>query len=172
MAEFAPYHVLFLCTGNSARSPMAEGLLNRWGHGHFVAYSAGSEPKGFVHPQALAILSQHCIPIANLHSKHWQQFMAPEAPRLDFVFTLCDRAAREICPVWPGNPITANWSVPDPAVATEAKLEQAFHETFRLINTRIRLFTSLRPELLDRQRLRGEVERIGRAHPTENEQYE
>ena len=132
MAEPEPYRVLFLCTGNSARSPMAEALLNRWGRERFIAYSAGSDPKGFVHPQALAVLSQHHIAAGNLHSKHWQQFMAPEAPRPDFVFTLCDRAAREICPVWPGNPITANWSVPDPAAAATAEVEQAFRDAFRL----------------------------------------
>lgn len=151
---------------------MAEGLLNHWGHGRFVAHSAGSDPKGFVHPQALAVLSQHRMPGDNLHSKHWQLFMAPEAPQLDFVFTLCDRAAREICPLWPGNPITANWSVPDPAAAPATEIERAFRDAFRLINTRIKLFTSLRPELLDRQCLRGEVERIGRARPCENDHHD
>ncbi|HYW75835.1 MAG TPA: arsenate reductase ArsC [Gammaproteobacteria bacterium] len=172
MAEPEPYRVLFLCTGNSARSPMAEALLNRWGRERFVAYSAGSTPKGFVHPQALAVLSQHRMPGDNLHSKHWQRFMAPEAPRLDFVFTLCDRAAREICPVWPGHPITANWSVPDPAAVATGGVEQAFRDAFRLINTRIKLFTSLRPELLERQCLRREVERIGRTRPTENDHHD
>jgi len=162
MAESRPYHVLFLCTGNSARSQMAECLLTRWGRGRFVAHSAGSKPKGFVHPRALAILEHNRLPTTHLNSKDWAQFMSPGADPLDFVFTLCDRASQEICPVWPGNPITANWSVPEPAEAPETEAEAAFREAFRLINTRVQLFTLLRPELLDRKRLRHEVERIGR----------
>lgn len=167
MAERNTYNVLFLCTGNSARSQLAECLLNRWGVGRFVAYSAGSHPKGFVHPRTLAILEQHRLPTKNLYSKSWEQFAADGAEPMDFVFTVCDRAAQEICPVWPGNPITANWSVPDPTMAPEAEADKAFREAFRVIGTRVHLLTLLRPDLLERKRLRREVENIGRAQPND-----
>ena len=157
------YNVLFLCTGNSARSILAEALLNHWGKGRFRAFSAGSFPKGAVHPVALEQLSAAKLPIVGLRSKSWSEFAAPGAPVMDFVFTVCDQAAAEVCPVWPGQPMTAHWGVPDPAAAegSEAARRQAFRTMFRALEARIKLLTSLRVEALDRLSLKRRVEEIG-----------
>jgi len=112
-----PYNVLFLCTGNSARSIMAEALLNHWGQGRFHGYSAGSQPRGQVHPLAIETLRENRLPVDNLRSKSWDEFSTPDAPEMDFVFTICDQAAEEVCPIWPGHPMTAHWGTPDPAAA-------------------------------------------------------
>jgi arsenate reductase len=134
-----PFNVLFLCTGNSARSIMAEAILNREGRGKFHAFSAGSHPKGSVHPYALDLLRKLNHGLAGLRSKNWAEFSRPEAPKLDFVFTLCDDAAAEVCPVWPGQPMTAHWGLPDPAAATgnEAEIRLAFADAYRMLNNRI-----------------------------------
>src|SRR5579872_782766 len=148
----APYNVLFLCTGNSARSILAEALLNYWGKGRFLAYSAGSHPKGEVHPLALEVLRRGHLPTEGLRSKSWDDFATPDAPPLDFVFTVCDRAAQEVCPFWPGQPMTAHWGIKDPA-EVEGTLEnrmRAFNTAFRELDNRIKIFTSLRLESLDR----------------------
>ena len=159
------YNVLFLCTGNSARSILAESLLNHWGNGRFRAYSAGSFPKGQVHPLSIALLEQLHLPTAGLRSKSWDEFATPDAPALDFVFTVCDDAAGEVCPVWPGKPLTAHWGVPDPAavVGAEAVRWEAFRATLRELENRIRLFTSLPIATLDRMTLGTRVAAIGRA---------
>jgi len=158
------YNVLFLCTGNSARSIMAEALLNHLGRGRFRAFSAGSHPTGTVNPHAIELLRNNELPVDGLRSKSWDEFAAAGAPRLDFVFTVCDNAAGEVCPVWPGQPVTAHWGVEDPAAvqgAVEIKL-RAFHEVFRILGNRIRLLVNLRLETLDRGSLRGAVTDIGR----------
>ncbi|MBX7201116.1 MAG: arsenate reductase ArsC [Rhodospirillaceae bacterium] len=135
-------NVLFLCTGNSARSILAESLLDHWGKGLFKGYSAGSFPKGAVHPLAIQLLGQTGLPIQNLRSKSWDEFAQPGAPQMDFIFTVCDQAAGEMCPVWPGHPITAHWGLPDPAAATGTPAErmQAFRAAFQVLETRIRHF--------------------------------
>jgi arsenate reductase len=137
-----PYHVLFLCTGNSARSILAESLLNHLGQGRFRAFSAGSHPKGTVHPLALELLSQEGLPVTNLCSKSWDEYAAPGAPPIDFIFTVCDNAAGEACPVWPGKPTSAHWGIPDPAAVegSESERRQAFRGAFDLLRTRIRRF--------------------------------
>jgi arsenate reductase len=165
MSDEQPYRALFLCTGNSARSIMAESLLNYWGRGEFRAHSAGSHPKGEVHPVALELLRHMNLPTEGLRSKSWDEFTGPEAPALDFVFTVCDRAAGEICPIWPGDPLTAHWSVPDPARATGTDAERwsAFRAAFHGLERHIRLFTSLPHASLDRIRLQQHLEDIGRA---------
>ncbi|MGB8181392.1 MAG: arsenate reductase ArsC [Stellaceae bacterium] len=157
------YNVLFLCTGNSARSVIGEVLLNHWGKGRFRAYSAGSRPKSEVHPQTLAVLRAMKLPTENLRSKSWNEFARPDAPRMDFVFTVCDQAAAETCPVWPGQPITAHWGVPDPAAVegSEAEKSAAFRDAFRRLDTRIKLFVALPFEKLDRLALQREARRIG-----------
>ena len=157
------YNVLFLCTGNSARSILAEVLLNHWGKGRFRAFSAGSFPKGAVHPMALEQLAAAGLPTAGLRSKSWSEFAGPGAPVMDFVFTVCDQAASEVCPVWPGQPMTAHWGVPDPAAVegSEAGRRQAFRMGFRALEARIKLFTSLRVEALDRLSLKRRVDEIG-----------
>jgi arsenate reductase len=157
------YNVLFLCTGNSARSILAEALLNHWGKGRFRAFSAGSFPKGTVHPMALDQLGAAGLPAAALRSKNWSEFAEPGAPVMDFVFTVCDRAAAEVCPVWPGQPMTAHWGVPDPAAVEgpEAARRQAFRTAFRALEARIKLFASLRVEALDRLSLKRRVDEIG-----------
>jgi protein-tyrosine-phosphatase len=164
----SPLHVLFLCTGNSARSILAEALLNRLGAGRFRAFSAGSQPKGAVHPAALALLRDAGVDVAGLRSKSWDEFAAPGAPQLDFVFTVCDRAARETCPVWPGQPITASWAIADPAAVEDPGTEQerAFHRAYVELEARIRLFVNLPFESLDRLRLTAEVEKIGKLPPS------
>ena len=146
-----PYNVLFLCTGNSARSIMAEALVRHWGRGRFHGYSAGSHQKGDVHPLALDVLERHRMPTADLRSKAWDEFAAPGAPNLHFVFTVCDRAAQEVCPVWPGQPMTAHWGIEDPAAVegTTEQQQRAFNLAFRALDARLRIFTSLRLESLD-----------------------
>jgi arsenate reductase len=157
------YNVLFLCTGNSARSILAEQLINHWGSGRFRGYSAGSHPMGVVHPIALQLLRHMGLPAEGLRSKSWEEFAAPGAPRLDFVFTVCNNAAGEVCPVWPGQPMTAHWGVDDPAAATGSEAERwlAFRKAFRELETRIRLFTSLPIGSLDRVRLQQRLREIG-----------
>jgi protein-tyrosine-phosphatase len=159
------YNVLFLCTGNSARSILAEVLLNHWGKGRFRAYSAGSFPKGAVHPMALDLLRTLDLSIAGLRSKSWDEFAAPGAPHLDFIFTVCDQAAGETCPVWPGKPMTAHWGLPDPAAATgsESARRQAFREALRVLENRIKLFISLPVDALDRLALKSKLAEIGNA---------
>ena len=139
------YNVLFLCTGNSARSIMAEAILNRKGPPNFTAYSAGSHPKGEIHPAALRQIEIANLPTTGLHSKSWEEFAKPDAPHLDFVFTVCDNAAKEVCPIWPGQPMTAHWGIPDPA-AVEGSQEQfsrAFLDAFTILDRRINLFLCL-----------------------------
>lgn len=159
-----PYNVLFLCTGNSARSIIAECILNRYGQGRFKAYSAGSHPTGRVNPYALELLKNQNYPVAELRSKDWAEFAAPGAPPLDFVFTVCDNAAGEVCPVWPGQPMTAHWGVPDPAAVegSEAVKRAAFAETMRLLTQRISIFTSLPLSSLDRLTLQKRLDEIGK----------
>jgi arsenate reductase len=158
------YNVLFLCTGNSARSIMAEVLLNYWGKGRFHAYSAGSHPKGRVHPLAVETLERNHLPTDHLRSKSWDEFATPLAPRLDFVFTVCDRAAQEVCPFWPGQPMTAHWGVEDPAdvQGTDDERARAFNKAFRELDARIKIFTSLRLEALDELSLQRQLDAIGR----------
>jgi arsenate reductase len=160
----ARYNVLFLCTGNSARSIMAEALLSLRGAGRFQAYSAGSHPKGEVHPLALDVLRRNHLPVEQLRSKSWDEFATPDAPRIDFVFTVCDRAAAEVCPIWPGQPMTAHWGIQDPAEATGSAAEQAhaFQQAFRELDARIMNFTSLRLESLDQLSLQRQLDAIGR----------
>ena len=159
------YNVLFLCTGNSARSILAEVALKRWGQGKFNSFSAGSMPKGEVNPFTLELLKQLQLPIDGLRSKSWDEFAQPGAPRLDFVFTVCDNAAGEVCPIWPGQPMTAHWGVEDPA-AVEGSDEQkrvAFKKAFRELEARIKIFTSLPIATIERSRLKQRVDEIGRA---------
>jgi arsenate reductase (thioredoxin) len=159
-----PYNVLFLCTGNSARSIMAEAIMNQRGQPNFVAYSAGSRPSGVVRPEALQQLEAADLPTSGLRSKSWDEFAQPEVPPLDFVFTVCDNAANEACPIWPGQPMTAHWGVPDPGAAqgTKEQIEQAFREAFILLNRRINLFLSLPLSTLNRMSLKKEIDNIGR----------
>ena len=167
MRKKAVYTVLFLCTGNSARSIIAECVLNRLGRGRFLAYSAGSFPKGDVHPHALDLLRRQGYPIETLRSKSWNEFAAPDAPPLDFVFTVCDNAAKETCPVWPGQPMSAHWGMADPAAAegTEAERRLAFTDTLRMLNNRIGALVNLPSQSLDRLSLQNRVEEIGREFP-------
>jgi arsenate reductase (thioredoxin) len=159
-----PYNVLFLCTGNSARSIMAEAILNKLGAGKFRAYSAGSQPKGNVHPETIRLLQSLGYDISGFRSKSWHEFAKPGAPPLDFVFTVCDNAAGETCPVWPGQPMTAHWGVPDPAEATgsDAEIALAFKDTYRMLNQRIGIFTSLPLRSLDTLTLQKKLRDIGR----------
>jgi len=158
------YNVLFLCTGNSARSILAEAIMNQKGRPNFTAFSAGSHPTGAVRPEALRQLEVAHLPMAGLRSKSWDEFAKPDAPRLDFVFTVCDNAASEVCPVWPGQPITAHWGVPDPAAVrgTQEQIEKAFRDAFFLLDRRISLFLSLPLSTLDGFSLKKEVDNIGR----------
>jgi protein-tyrosine-phosphatase len=160
-----PYHVLFLCTGNSARSILAESLLNDLGRGRFRAFSAGSFPKGTVNPHALELLRRVGLPTEGLRSKAWDEFAVPGAPPMDFVFTVCDDAAGETCPVWPGQPMTAHWGVADPAATGGSELDQtnAFREALRVLEHRIKLFVSLPLGTLDRMALHHHLAQIGRA---------
>jgi arsenate reductase len=166
----ATYNVLFLCTGNSARSVMAEALLNHWGGGRFRAFSAGSHPKGEVHPMTLATLERSHLPTRELRSKSWDEFSTPDAPPLDFVFTVCGNAAREQCPHWPGQPMTAHWGVDDPAAAegTEDQRLRAFQRALRELDARIKLFISLPIESLDRLALQERLHQIGSTPTPEN----
>jgi arsenate reductase len=165
MADDRPYNVLFLCTGNSARSVLAEVLVNHWGKGPFRGYSAGSMPKGEVHPLTLDLLRALDLPTDDLRSKSWSEFAQPGAPKMDFVFTVCDQAAAESCPVWPGHPVTAHWGVPDPAAAegTEDQRKAAFRDAYRRLDARIKLFVALPIAKLDALVLKQEVTRIGRS---------
>ena len=158
------FNVLFLCTGNSARSILAEVLLNHLGKGRFRAFSAGSHPRGAVHPLAITTLVRNHLPVEGLRSKSWDEFAAPDAPRLDFVFTVCDHAAKEVCPVWPGQPMTAHWGIEDPAAVegTREEQERAFNLAFRALDARLRIFTSLRLESLDSLALQRKLDEIGR----------
>jgi arsenate reductase len=158
------YNVLFLCTGNSARSIMAEAITNQKGQPNFTAYSAGSHPSGAVRPEALRQLEAVHLPTLGLRSKSWEELAKPDSPRLDFVFTVCDNAANEVCPVWPGQPMTAHWGIPDPAAAqgTKEQVEKAFREAFFLLDRRISLFLSLPLSTLDRFSLKREIDHIGR----------
>ncbi|TMJ01968.1 MAG: arsenate reductase ArsC [Alphaproteobacteria bacterium] len=158
------YNVLFLCTGNSARSVIAEAIMNRLGRGQFRAYSAGSQPKGAVHPYALDLLRKLNFEVDGFHSKSWTEFSKPGAPQLDFVFTVCDDAANETCPVWPGQPMTAHWGIPDPAAAegNEAQRRLAFAEAYRMLNARISIFLSLPLRSLDALALQQRLDAIGK----------
>jgi arsenate reductase (thioredoxin) len=157
------YNVLFLCTGNSARSIMAEAILNHRGRGRFTAYSAGSLPGGKVNAQALQQLELSHLPTDGLRSKSWDEFATPGSPTMNFVFTVCDNAAKEVCPIWPGRPLTAHWGVPDPAAVdgSMAQVERAFREAFVTLDRRIGLFLSLPMKSLDALALKKEIERIG-----------
>lgn len=159
-----PLNVLFLCTGNSARSILAEAYLNAAGRGRFKAYSAGSHPTGKVNPFALELLSKHRIDTAGYRSKNWDEFAKPDAPKLDFVLTVCDNAAGEVCPIWPGQPISAHWGVPDPAAVTGTDDEKraAFRKAFTELSTRIDLLLALPVEKLDRRVLQKKLDEIGR----------
>lgn len=162
------YNTLFICTGNSARSILAEGLLNGLAQGRFRAYSAGSHPKGEVHPLALDTLERLKMPSTGYRSKSWDEYARPDAPEFDFIFTVCDSAAGEICPVWPGRPMSANWGVPDPAAVegSEDEKAKAFHDTAIILKRRIELFLSLpmeRRNMLSLQTLQSQLHDIGRA---------
>jgi arsenate reductase (thioredoxin) len=157
------YNVLFICTGNSARSVIAEGLMNELGEGRFIAFSAGSHPKGSVHPLALKTLTAHRIPTDGFRSKSWEEFAGPDAPLLHFVFTVCDQAAGEACPVWPGQPMTAHWGMPDPAAVegNEPVKEKAFLDSFITMKRRIQLMLALPLSSLDRMAIQKEIKDIG-----------
>jgi arsenate reductase (thioredoxin) len=159
------YNVLFLCTGNSARSILAEAIMNKKGFPTFTAYSAGSRPKGSVRPEALHQLEVAKLPTGGYRSKDWSEFAKPSAPRLDFVFTVCDNAAKEVCPIWPGQPMTAHWGVPDPAAVegTPEKIEKAFRDAYMILDRRIGLFLSLPLSSLDNLAIKREIDRIGRS---------
>jgi protein-tyrosine-phosphatase len=159
-----PLNVLFLCTGNSARSIMAECILNRLGTGKFRAFSAGSHPTGKVNPLAVTLLRKSNYDISHLRSKSWDEFAKPDAPKLDFVFTVCDDAANEICPIWPGQPMTAHWGLPDPAKAqgSDAERSLAFADTMRMLTQRIGIFVSLPLDKLSKLALRKELDAIGK----------
>jgi protein-tyrosine-phosphatase len=160
-----PRNVLFLCTGNSARSILAEAILNREGLGRFRGFSAGSHPKGSVHPYALELLQRLNHPVDDLRSKDWAEFAEPDAPKMDFVFTVCDRAAAEQCPYWPGQPMTAHWGLPDPAevAGSEAEKHLAFADTYRMLRNRISIFVNLPLGSLDKLALQQELDRLGKA---------
>ena len=164
MAE-RTYNVLFLCTGNSARSIMAEAILNKEGGGKFRAWSAGSQPKGQVNPNTLTLLRALGFDVSDFRSKSWQESAEPDAPNFDFIFTVCDNAAGESCPVWPGNPMTAHWGIPDPAEAngTQAEIGQAFADAYRMLKQRIGMFTLLPVSSLDRLTLQARLREIGRS---------
>jgi arsenate reductase (thioredoxin) len=165
-----PFNVLFLCTGNSARSILAESILNQLGRGRFVAHSAGSFPTGKVNPLALDLLNENGIPTAGLRSKAWDEFANPGAPHLDFVFTVCDRAAGETCPIWPGQPMTAHWGIADPAAVqgSDAEKRHAFFNAFRELGQRIRIFTSLPIRSLDKIKLQERLNAIGKGAPADD----
>jgi protein-tyrosine-phosphatase len=160
----APYNVLFLCTGNSARSVIAEAILNKEGRGRFKAFSAGSQPKGRVHPQTIELLNGLGYDTSGFRSKSWEEFAKPGAPHFDFIFTVCDSAAAEACPVWPGHPMTAHWGVPDPAEAkgTPAEIALAFKDAYRMLNQRIGVFLALPIRSLDQLNLHRRLKEIGR----------
>jgi arsenate reductase len=157
------YNVLFLCTGNSARSIMAEAIMNQKGKPTFFAYSAGSQPKGSVHPGALRQLENARFPTEGYRSKSWEEFSKPDGPRFDFVFTVCDNAAVEVCPIWPGQPMTAHWGIPDPAAVegSDEQIERAFHNAFLMLDRRISLFLCLPFASLDKLAIQKEIDQIG-----------
>ena len=157
------YNVLFLCTGNSARSILAEAIMNKKGFPTFTAYSAGSHPKGAVHPAALRQLEIAKLPVTGLKSKSWEEFSILDAPKLNFVFTVCDNAANEVCPVWPGQPMTAHWGIPDPAAVegTPEQIEKAFRDAYMTLDRRISLFLCLPLSSLDKLAIKKEIDRIG-----------
>jgi arsenate reductase len=157
------YNVLFLCTGNSARSIMAEGLMNAKGEPRFTAYSAGSHPSGTIRPEALRQLEAAHIPITGFRSKSWDEFAKPDAPKMDFVFTICDNAAHEVCPIWPGEPMTAHWGVPDPAAmrGTEKEIERAYRDAFLTLERRISLLLCLPLATIDKLAIKKEIDKIG-----------
>jgi len=158
------YNVLFLCTGNSARSIMAEGLMNAKGGPRFTAYSAGSHPSGTVRPEALKRLEAAHIPTTEFRSKSWDEFAKPDAPKMDFVFTVCDNAANEVCPVWPGHPMTAHWGIPDPAAVqgTDKEIERAYRDAFLTLERRISMFLSLPLDTIDEMAIKQGIDKIGR----------
>ena len=160
-----PYNVLFLCTGNSARSILGEALLNHWGAEKFRGFSAGSYPKGVVHPIALDLLKHMRLSTEGLHSKSWDVFAQPDAPSMHFIFTVCNNAAGEICPVWPGQPMTAHWGLPDPAAVEGSDTDKwlAFRNTFHALESRIKAFTSLPLASLDRMKIKQRLDQIGRS---------
>ena len=162
-----PFAVLFLCTGNSARSIIGEAIVNRLGGGSFMGFSAGSQPKGTVHPYTLDLLRQLDYDVSALRSKSWNEFARPDAPAVDFAFTVCDSAASETCPVWPGQPMTAHWGIPDPAAAegNETIRRMAFTDTYRMLYRRISIFVSLPFESLDKFSLQRRIDEIGRVKP-------
>lgn len=164
------YNILFLCTGNSARSIIAESLMRRWGRGRFNAYSAGSQPAGEVNPLAIQLLKRLNFSTEGLRSKSWEEFSTPDAPHLDFVVTVCDNAANEVCPVWPGQPLTSHWGAPDPAAVqgTDTEKMMAFREAFRILDNRIKIFTALRIDGLERLRLQETMDNIGKSMPDSN----
>ncbi|MFZ0299498.1 MAG: arsenate reductase ArsC [Candidatus Sulfotelmatobacter sp.] len=157
------YNVLFLCTGNSARSIMAEGLMNAKGKSRFTAYSAGSQPSGAVRPEALRQLEAAHIPTTGFRSKSWDEFAKPDVPKMDFVFTVCDNAANEVCPIWPGQPMTAHWGVPDPAAVrgTEQEIKRAYRDAFLTLERRISLFLCLPLATIDKLAIKNEIDKIG-----------
>ncbi|MFC3713479.1 arsenate reductase ArsC [Sphingoaurantiacus capsulatus] len=161
------YNVLFLCTGNSARSILAEAILNREGGGHFRAFSAGSMPKGEVHPCSLDVLQSLGYDTSGFRSKSWDEFAGPAAPAMDFIFTVCDNAAGEVCPIWPGQPMSAHWGIPDPAAVEGSAAEQhaAFFDAYRMLSRRISLFTALPLASIDRMSLKGRLDDIGAVGP-------
>ena len=163
-----PYNVLFLCTGNSARSILAEALLDRMGEGRFNAYSAGSFPKGEVHPAALQLLAERGFPTEGPRSKSWDEFATPDAPPLDFIFTVCDNAAGEVCPIWPGRPVTAHWGIEDPAAVEGAGQRQAFESAFRALRERIARFIALPFDRFDRASLDERLRLIGSTEAAEH----
>ena len=161
--SYRVFNVLFICTANSARSIMAEAILNQLGAGRYRAYSAGSQPAGRVNPYALELLQRNRFRTDSLRSKNWEEFAAPDAPAMDFVLTVCDNAAGEVCPVWPGQPMSAHWGVPDPAAAqgTEEEKQRAFSDAFITLNRRITIFLALPFDKLDKLSLQSELHRIG-----------
>jgi len=158
------YNVLFLCTGNSARSIMAEAILNAKRHPHFTAFSAGSSPSGSVLPEALKLLQSSNLPVEGARSKNWEEFSRPGAPTMNFVFTVCDNAAKEVCPIWPGQPMTAHWGIPDPAslTGTPEQIDRAFRDAFHTLKRRIDLFLSLPLASLNSLAIKREIDRIGK----------
>jgi len=175
MTDKQPFNVLFLCTGNSARSVIAEAILNRVGQGRFRAFSAGSQPKGKVHPYTIDLLRKLNYDTGGFRSKSWLEYTQPEAPKLDFVFTVCDNAAGEACPIWPGQPMTAHWGVPDPATDTdengrplnETQMRLAFADAYRMLNNRIEIFVSLPLAKIDRLSLQKRLDDIGARRDTD-----
>lgn len=165
-----PYNVLFLCTGNSARSILAEALLNHWGHGQFRGFSAGSHPTGRVNPLALELLREKRLPTADLRSKSWDELAGPDAPPMDVVVTVCDNAAGEACPIWPGAPVSTHWGIPDPAAATGSEQERrnAFQDAYRTLESRIQRLVRLPIAALDRVQLKAQLDAIGRTPEEQN----